>query len=154
MHPNDQHFLVVGAVEDADPAPAGQRALVAPEEVVVEFFGRGLLEGTDGNSLRVKAAHHVLDGAVLARGVQPLEHQQHAERVLGGELVLVLGEHVDAFGEQSRGFLPRHRACIARIVVTPEPDRAPRCYQQRADEIRHEAETLIHAPHHARKSAG
>ena len=99
MHPDDEHLLVVGPVEDADPAPPGQRALVTPEEVVVQFFGGGLFEGTDGDRLRVDTAHHVLDGAVLARGVQSLEDQQHAEGVLGGEPVLILGEKLYTIGE-------------------------------------------------------
>lgn len=66
MHPDDEHLLVVGPVEDADPAPPGQGALVTPEEVVVQFFGGGLFKGTDGDRLRVDTAHRVLDGAVLA----------------------------------------------------------------------------------------
>src|ERR1700756_3823625 len=69
MHPDDEHLLVVGPVEDADPAPPGQRALVTPEKVVVQFFGGGLFEGTAGARLRVDTAHHVLDGAVVAWGV-------------------------------------------------------------------------------------
>src|SRR5260370_23250487 len=82
MHPDDEHLLVVGPVEDADPAPAGQRALVTPEEVVVKLFRGWLFEGPDRYPLRVDTAHHVLDGAVLARGVESLQHQEHAEGVL------------------------------------------------------------------------
>ena len=47
MHPDDEHLFIVGPVEDADPAPAGQGALVTPEEVVVKLFRGGLLEGAD-----------------------------------------------------------------------------------------------------------
>src|ERR1700759_2870103 len=64
MHPDDENLLVVGPVEDADPAPPGQRALVTPEEVVGQFFGGGLFEGTDAVRLRVDTAPHVPDGAV------------------------------------------------------------------------------------------
>jgi hypothetical protein len=66
VDPDDQHLLVVGPVEDADPAPPGQGALVPPQEVVVQLLGRGLLEGADLDRLRVDPAHHVLDRAVLA----------------------------------------------------------------------------------------
>jgi hypothetical protein len=34
-----EDVLVVGAVEDADPAPPGQGALVSPQEVVVQLLG-------------------------------------------------------------------------------------------------------------------
>src|ERR1700730_15106708 len=66
MHPDDENLLVVGPVEDADPAPPGPGPFVTPEEDVVYFFGGGRLEGTDGDRLRIDTAHHVLDGAVLA----------------------------------------------------------------------------------------
>jgi hypothetical protein len=83
MHTDDEHLLVVGAVEDADPAPPGQGALVTREEVVVQLLGGGLFEGTDPYHLRVDAAHHVLDDAVLAGRVASLQDQEHAVRVLG-----------------------------------------------------------------------
>src|SRR5580700_10665705 len=38
VDPDDQHLLVVGPVEDADPAPPGQGALVPPQEVVVQLL--------------------------------------------------------------------------------------------------------------------
>jgi hypothetical protein len=44
MYPDDEHLLVVRPVEDADLAPAGQGALAAPQEVVVQLFRGGLLE--------------------------------------------------------------------------------------------------------------
>ena len=84
MHPDDEDLFIVGPVEDAHHAPAGQGTLVAPEEVVVQFVRGGLLEGMDRHGLRVDPAHHVLDHAVLTGGVESLEHQEYAERVLGG----------------------------------------------------------------------
>ena len=39
VHPHDQHFFVVGPVEDADPAALGQRLRRAPEKVVIEILG-------------------------------------------------------------------------------------------------------------------
>jgi hypothetical protein len=83
MHPDDEHLLVMGPVEDADPAPPGQGALVPPEKVVVQLFGGGLFEGMNLHCLRVDAAHHVLDGAVLAGRVEPLQDEEHAIHILG-----------------------------------------------------------------------
>ena len=37
VHPDDQHLLVVGPVEDADLAPRRQPFLVAAQEVLVEL---------------------------------------------------------------------------------------------------------------------
>jgi hypothetical protein len=44
VHAGDQHFLVVGAVEDADPSAFRQVARGAPEKVVFQFGGAGVLE--------------------------------------------------------------------------------------------------------------
>ena len=38
MHAHDQHFFVVGAVENADPPALGKALVRAPQEVVVELF--------------------------------------------------------------------------------------------------------------------
>ena len=43
VHAHDEHLLVVAAVEDADAAALGQRALHAPQEVVIELLGVGCL---------------------------------------------------------------------------------------------------------------
>ena len=40
MHAHDQHFLVIGAVEDADAAAFRQAAGGAPEEIVFQFRRR------------------------------------------------------------------------------------------------------------------
>ena len=40
MDAHDQHFLVVGAVEDADPPAFGQIAGGAPEKIVLQFGRR------------------------------------------------------------------------------------------------------------------
>jgi hypothetical protein len=47
MHSNDQHFLVIRAVEDADPSAFGKAARGAPEKIVIELFCTGLLEAED-----------------------------------------------------------------------------------------------------------
>src|ERR1700730_11063056 len=86
----------------------------------------------------------MLDGAVLTRGVQTLEHQEHAVRVLGGEPVLVFGQKLRTLGEQGVALRPGYLAGVARIGVTTQPDSASRRHLQRFDEVRHEAETLVH----------
>ena len=78
MHAHHEHLLVVGAVEDADLAPRRQALGVAPQVVVVELLGRGHLEAVHRHALRVDAAHHVADRAVLAGGVERLQHDEHA----------------------------------------------------------------------------
>jgi hypothetical protein len=113
MHPDDKHLLAVGAVEDADPAPPGQGALVSPAEVVVQFLGGGLFEGTDFYRPGVDTAHHVPDGAVLAGRVESLQDEEHAVRVLRGEPVLILGEEIHAVSQQVGGLLTGYLAGIA-----------------------------------------
>ena len=76
MHADDQHFLVVGSVEDADPAALRQIARGAPEEVVLQFGGAGMLEAEHLAALRIDAGHHVPDGAVLSGRVHRLKDQQ------------------------------------------------------------------------------
>jgi len=76
VHASDQHVFVVGAVEDADPSAFGQAAGGAPEEVVLELLGGGLLETEHLTALRVHPGHDVADRAVLAGGVHALEDDQ------------------------------------------------------------------------------
>ncbi len=76
MHPHDQHFLVIGAVENADPSPFRQVPGGAPEKIMLQFLGAGMLEAEDLAALRVDAGHHMLDGAVFAGRVHGLENQQ------------------------------------------------------------------------------
>ena len=78
MHPHDQHFLVIGAIEDADPPALRQAAGGAPEKIVLQFLGAGLFEAEDLAALRIDAGHDVPDSAVLAGGVHALENQQAA----------------------------------------------------------------------------
>ena len=91
---HDEHVLVVAAVEEADVAALGQMRHGAPEVVVGELLLGGLLEAVDVHALGVHAAHDVLDGGVLARGVHGLEQHDHALVSLGVELVLEFG-HAD-----------------------------------------------------------
>ena len=88
MHANDQHLLVVGSVEDADPAAFGQIARGAPEKIVFQFVGARMLEAEHLAALRIDAGHDVPDGAVLSGRIHRLKDQQH--RVAVGRVVKLL----------------------------------------------------------------
>src|SRR6185436_9452450 len=55
MHPHDQHFLVVGAVEDSDLAPLGQVPRGAPQKVMRQLGRAGMLEAENLAALRIDA---------------------------------------------------------------------------------------------------
>ena len=76
MHADDQHFLVIGSVEDADPPAFRQIAGGAPEKIVFQFGGAGMFEAEHLAALRVDPGHHVLDGAVFSRRIHRLKDQQ------------------------------------------------------------------------------
>ena len=80
---HDEHVLVVRAVEDADLAALREHVVDAPEEVVRELGRARGLEAGDAHAHRVEAAERVLDGAVLARGVHALQHDEQCAPVLG-----------------------------------------------------------------------
>ena len=99
MDSGNEHLLVVRAIEDPDPSLSGKRLFAAPEEVVVQLLGGGLLERDDVAALWVDTGHDVLDRAVLAPRVERLEHDEQrvgvgrVEKFLGrGELFLELLE--------------------------------------------------------------
>ena len=79
MDPRDQHFLVIGAVEDANSPALRERLGTAPEEVVAQLFSGGALEGDDLAALGVDSRRDVLDRPVLACRVERLE--DHEQRV-------------------------------------------------------------------------
>ena len=81
MHANDQHFLVIGSIEDADAAALRQALVAAPEKIVFEFRGARMFETENLASLRIDAGHHVLDRAVFAGRVHRLENQQQCMTV-------------------------------------------------------------------------
>ena len=76
MHADDQHLLVIGSVEDADPPAFRQIARGAPEKVVFQFGGAGMLEAEHLAALGVDPGHHVPDGAVFSRRIHRLKDQQ------------------------------------------------------------------------------
>ena len=89
-HPADQHVLVMRAVEDADEAAARRGDMRAPEEIVRQFFLARLLERGDDDAERAGLLEDVLDGAVLAGGVDALQHHQQRALAFGVEPVLQL----------------------------------------------------------------
>ena len=76
MHADDQHLLVIGSVEDADPPAFRQIARGAPEKIVLQFRGAGMFEAENLAALRVDPGHHMLDGAIFSRRIHRLKDQQ------------------------------------------------------------------------------
>ena len=76
MHADDQHLLVIGSVEDADPSAFRQIARRAPEKIVFQFGGAGMLEAEDLAALRVDPGHHMPDGTVFSGRIHRLKDQQ------------------------------------------------------------------------------
>jgi hypothetical protein len=144
VDPDHEDLLVVRPVEDAD-LPAGRQLPgVAPEEVVVEFLGRGCLEAVHVHALGVDPAHHVPDGPVLAAGVQGLQADQHAVGVLRGQAGLVLGQQPDAGLQEVEtvGLLDEARL-VAGVEVLAEVDRRPRLDPQGGDRVRDPPGSLV-----------
>src|ERR1700689_1682488 len=76
MHPNDEHLLIVRAIENADPPSFRQMAGGAPKKIVLQLLGARLLETENFAALRIDPGHDVPDGAVLAGSIDPLKNQQ------------------------------------------------------------------------------
>ena len=72
---------------------------------MVELLGGWDLEAVDPDALRVHAAHHVADGAVLAGRVERLQYHQHPPFVLSGESGLVLRQQPHPGLEQGDALL-------------------------------------------------
>ena len=64
--------------------------VLAPQKVVVEFFGSGDPEMRDSHALRIDSLEDASDCPVLAAGVESLEDDQHLVLVLGVEQFLEL----------------------------------------------------------------
>src|SRR6267142_353228 len=99
-HADDQDFLVIRAVEDADTPALREHARAAPQEIVLQLLRARMLEAVDLAALRVHSGHHVLDHAVLARGVHGLEDDQQGVAVRGVKHVLQRSEVRDVALEQ------------------------------------------------------
>ena len=135
-HAHRDDVLVVRAVEDGE--HAGRRELLAdaPEEVVRELLGRRAAERDDVHAGGVDLADHVLDRAALARGVHPLEHEQHAARAAAAalrvELLLQRGDPLglrglDLLGGGLLAAESRLAARVDRAQVDGAPGRPQQC---------------------------
>ena len=130
-----EDLLVVGAVEDTDVAAGWQPARIAPQVVVVELLGRGHLEGVDLDALRVDTAHDVADGAVLAGSIDGLDDHQQAVGVLGGQARLVLGQQLDALGQELLGLILAPRTHAGWVEVPGQPHAPTRLDAEGPDEL-------------------
>ena len=61
-----------------------------PQVVVIQLLRGWSLEAVHLAALRIQPRHHMPNGAVLARRIQRLEHNQQSQRVLRIELLLIL----------------------------------------------------------------
>ena len=67
---------------------SGRSRVRAPEKIVLQFGGAGVLEAEHLTALRIDPGHHVPDRAVLARRVHRLKNQQN--RMTVGRVVKLL----------------------------------------------------------------
>src|SRR5438445_845035 len=92
MDANDEDFLVIRAIKDADPAAFVQAAGGSPKEIVLQLLGARMFETEDLAALGIDAGHHVLDGAVFSRRIHGLKNQQHRIAHVGVEEALQLAQ--------------------------------------------------------------
>src|SRR5579864_3504575 len=76
MHPDDQHFLVVRAIEDSDPSAFRKTVCRAPEKIMLQLLGARLFETENLAAFGIDAGHDVPDSAVLAGRIYTLKNQQ------------------------------------------------------------------------------
>ncbi len=62
MHPDDQHLLIIGTIEDADAPAFRQMAVCAPEKIMFQLIGGRLFETENLAALRIDPGHDVPDG--------------------------------------------------------------------------------------------
>ena len=115
MRAHDQGLLVVRAVVDADPSSLRDADRRAPEKIVREILLARRLERVHVAALRVETGHDVVDDAVLAGGIHPLEHDEQRPAAVGIEALLQLGEALDVVREQCLGVILVEAAGIGWI---------------------------------------
>ena len=100
MHADDEHFLVIGTIEDTDPPASRQTAGRAPKKIVLQFLGARLFETKNLAALRIDPGYDVPDGAILAGGVHSLKNQQ--QRIAVGRVVKALQrtQLLDVFSQE------------------------------------------------------
>src|SRR2546423_11197006 len=78
MHAHHQHFLIVGAIENANDASAWSDPVHTPEEVMVQFPRCRAFTRTHLASLRIDAGAALGTRTSLATGIRPLHHAEKA----------------------------------------------------------------------------
>ena len=81
MDASDQHFFVVGPIEDADAAALGKLTGCAPEKVVLQLGDTRMLEAEYLATLRIDSGHDVLDCPIFSCCVHALKNEQHRDFV-------------------------------------------------------------------------
>src|SRR5271170_1907520 len=66
VHADDEHLLVVGSVEDADPPAFRQIPRGAPEKVMLQFGSTRMFETEHLATLGVDPGHHMPNGPVFS----------------------------------------------------------------------------------------
>ena len=89
---DDEHVLVVRAIEDGHFSPGRRRPVNPPQEVVCQLLGGRLLEPRHATALRVHRAQDVVDRPVLAARVHPLQADQERAPSIGVEQLLELAQ--------------------------------------------------------------
>jgi hypothetical protein len=83
MHPNDEHFLVIGTIEDADLPAFGKPPCCAPEKIMFQLVGARLFETENLAASRIDPGHDVANGPVLAGGIHALKNRNCSGRSVG-----------------------------------------------------------------------
>ena len=82
VHSHHKDVLVLGAIEDDNLAFLRRLLLDAPKEIMLRFLFRGRFESMDARALGVHRGEDVIDGSVLAGGIQRLQADQQGAFVL------------------------------------------------------------------------
>ena len=144
MNAHHEHFLVVRPVEDRDVAAAGQPLRVSPQVVMLQFLGRRHLEAAHMDALRVHAAHHVPDRAVLAASVDALQDDQDTAGGLCGQPRLIVGQQGNAGAEKLvRVLLPHEMGLVSRVEVFLQGHLRAWPDPQRLDQLGHAGDLLV-----------
>src|SRR5665647_2883348 len=69
MHLDDEHFLVVGTIEDADSPAFRQSPSRAPKKIMLQFLRIRLFKTENLAALRIDPRHDMPNGFILARSV-------------------------------------------------------------------------------------
>jgi hypothetical protein len=84
----NEHFFVVGTIEDADPSAFRKAACRAPEKIMFQFLGAWLFETKNFATFGIDSRHDVPDRAIFAGRVHALKNQQQCIAV--GRVVKLL----------------------------------------------------------------